>query len=97
MNWGLWSDLDKGIAFLDQAVKNGPGGSNCTLPHWLGSLADGLLSRVQRTQSSEDLDRAIKIFEQAVNSTTEDNPVYAQALSSLGQALGERYTKRRNC
>ena len=55
------------------------------------SMGFDLHSKFEWTGSLENLNRAITIYEQAIELSSEDNPNYAGFLNNLGNALEARF------
>ncbi|MGW3209222.1 CHAT domain-containing protein [Streptomyces sp. NPDC001135] len=92
---GLTSDpdaLDRGVDLLRRALAD-PGGVP-DRPRTAGNLAAGLYERFLARGSMGDLDEAIELWQEAVDSRRPGSPHTVTAHSGLAVALHQRYERR---
>ncbi|MCD7436724.1 CHAT domain-containing protein [Streptomyces lincolnensis] len=84
--------LDQGVALLRRALAD-PGGLP-DRPRTAGNLAAGLYERFLARGSMDDLDDAIALWQEAVDSRRPGDPHGVMARSGLAVALHQRYDRR---
>ncbi|WP_329282300.1 CHAT domain-containing protein [Streptomyces sp. NBC_01451] len=86
------SALDQGVGLLRQALAD-PGGLP-DRPRTAGNLASGLYERFLALGGMGDLDEAIALWQEAVDSRRAGDPHSVMARSGLAVALHQRYDRR---
>ncbi|KAL8310419.1 hypothetical protein RB597_010314 [Gaeumannomyces tritici] len=83
-----FEDMEEAIRIMEWAVDIGGGSIQ---PDILNNLGAMLGMRFQLTESMDDINRAVKVADMAVDATPQNHPDRASRLSNLGNWLGMRF------
>lgn len=87
---GIASAIAVGIGMAELAVYITPAG-HINLPGWLDTLSTQLMLRFEQTGQMEDLDKAIRAINDAIDATPPGSPSLATRQNLLGIGLGYRF------